>query len=94
MSLIHIKTSRGKPVMAGEVEITPVARSWRLNLPTVPGQKRALILNRPRAVEIRGSGGRRQTLPVRDRTRRSQLAICAGASALALALLTKRKRDS
>ena len=79
MSILHIETQAGEPIQAGDLRITPFARSVSLR---VPGFSGGLIWNRPSAVLVQSADGSEQVLPVHDTTRRQQLTIL-GAGLLA-----------
>lgn len=68
------QTSAGEPVIAGEVRIYPVARSYRINFPAASG---GIVWNRPLAVIVEDSNGSRQIIPVQDRTRQLQITFLA-----------------
>jgi hypothetical protein len=68
--LITSESRMGIPVQRGDLQITPIARSWRLQL----GQYFGLIWNRPSAVVIETAGSR-QVIPVIDFTRLVQWSI-------------------
>ncbi len=67
-------TSGGEPVRVGEMHIYPIARSYIVNLPAVKG---GIVWNRPLAVIVEDSRGKRQIIPVHDQTRRLQVAFLA-----------------
>jgi hypothetical protein len=73
-SILIQQTSAGEPVNAGEVNVYPVARSYRINF---PGARGGIVWNRPLAVIVEDSRGSRQFIPVQDRTRQLQVAILA-----------------
>lgn len=77
------QTSAGEPVIAGDIKIYPVARSYRLNFPSGHG---GIVWNRPRSVIVEDVMGRRQIIPIQDYTRRMQIFILA--AGLITALLT------
>ena len=77
------QTSAGEPVQVGEARVYPVARSYMVNL---PGGRGGIAWNKPLAVIVEDSQGKRQIIPVHDRTRRLQVAILA--SGLVASLLT------
>ncbi len=93
--MIVIETRTGDPIAAGDVWLVPVARSWRLDLGRV-----GLVWNRPAGVLVEVAGGvtpkGRQpsdaALPIRDWTRRWQLALFAAGLAGSLALWLGRPR--
>jgi hypothetical protein len=66
------QTSAGEPVQVGEMHVYPVARSYRIDF---PGGKGGMAWNKPFAVIVEDSHGKRQIIPVHDRTRRIQVAI-------------------
>lgn len=66
------QTSAGEPVVAGDVKIYPVSRSYRLNFPSGNG---GIVWNRPRSVIVEDAMGRRQIIPIHDYTRRMQIGI-------------------
>jgi hypothetical protein len=71
-STIVQHTSAAEPVKMGEVNIYPVSRSYRLNLPGASG---GISWSRPLGVIVEDQVGRRQVLPVKDVTRRYQVFI-------------------
>ena len=73
-SILVQQTSWGEPVNAGEVNVYPIARSYRINF---PGARGGIVWNRPLAVIVEDSRGGRQIIPVQDRTRQLQVAILA-----------------
>ena len=77
------QTSAGEPVIAGDIKIYPVARSYRLNFPSGHG---GIVWNRPRSVIVEDVMGRRQIITIQDYTRRMQIFILA--AGLITALLT------
>ncbi len=82
----------GEPITVGEVRLAPVARSMRLELGWG-----VVAWNRAVGVSVR-SGDGETMVPIRDRTRRLQLAIL-GAGLLGSLLLRvsgrrRRRRDS
>ena len=87
--LLKVETTATSPVRAGDLEITPVARAWRLK---VPGWKSGIVWSHPRSVEVKDSGGRERKLPVRNSTRLIQLAICSGAVVTTIAVKAVRKK--
>jgi hypothetical protein len=86
---ISIKRSTGRPVVAGNLELTPIAQALVLR---APGQVFGLIWNRPVAVQVKQvqAPGEEmqaaQVLPVYDYTRLAQLVIL-GAGLLGSALI-------
>ena len=73
-SILFQQTNWGEPVNAGDVNVYPVARSYRINFPAARG---GIVWNRPLAVIVEDSHGSRQIIPVQDRTRQLQVAILA-----------------
>ncbi len=77
--VLRIETRAGAPIVAGDVRLTPIARSVRLDL-----GRGALVWSRAIGVSARSareaSGGLPETLvPIRDLIRRLQLALRGGA---------------
>lgn len=68
------QTSAGEPVQVGEMHVYPIARSYMVNLPSV---KSGIVWNRPLAVIVEDSRGKRQIIPVHDKTRQLQIAFLA-----------------
>jgi hypothetical protein len=66
------QTSFGEPVAMGDVNLYPIARSYRINF---PGYQGGIAWNRPLAVVVEDSQGSRQVIPVQDRTRQLQVGI-------------------
>ena len=75
-----IESRTGIPVQHGDLRITPVARSLRLQM----GQHLGLIWNRPSAILVEAAGSRR-VVPVVDVTRLVQWSIWGLALAVLLA---------
>jgi len=73
-SILVQQTNWGEPVNTGDVNVYPVARSYRINFPAARG---GIVWNRPLAVIVEDSHGSRQIIPVQDRTRQLQVAILA-----------------
>jgi hypothetical protein len=73
-SILVQQTNWGEPVNTGDVNVYPVARSYRINFPDARG---GIVWNRPLAVIVEDSHGSRQIIPVQDRTRQLQVAILA-----------------
>jgi len=69
---LSIETRAGKPVYAGGIKIVPFARSIRWQFPKVPA---GFIWNRAVAVLAVYPDGREQVIPVRDTTRRIEVAL-------------------
>ncbi len=80
---ISIKKSSGRPVPAGNLELTPVSQALVIR---APGQVGGLIWNRPVAVRVQAPGEEAQVLPIYDYTRRAQILIL-GAGLLGSALI-------
>ncbi len=80
-----LETQAGDPIVAGGVRLVPIARSLRLRLGPF-----MVVWNRAIGVLVRsaagGPSGTETLVPVRDRTRRLQLAIL-GAGLLGALLL-------
>lgn len=68
------QTSSGDPVPVGDINVYPVARSYRMTFPGVHG---GMVWNKPLGVIVEDKLGNRQTIPVPDVTRRLQVAILA-----------------
>jgi hypothetical protein len=68
------QTSSGEPIIVGDLNVFPVARSYRINFPKDRG---GVLWNRPLAVIVEDQHGSRQIIPVPDKTRRLQMAILA-----------------
>jgi hypothetical protein len=73
-SILVQQTNWGEPVNTGDVNVYPVARSYRINFPAARG---GIVWNRPLAVIVEDSHGSRRIIPVQDRTRQLQVAILA-----------------
>lgn len=73
-SMLIQQTSAGEPVAMGDVTVYPVARSYRIDFPAARG---GIIWNKPLAVIVEDTQGSRQIIPVKDVTRRIQVAILA-----------------
>ena len=81
---------RGEPVTVGEMQVTPLAKTFRLPIPSISG---GLVWNRPFAVEVRAADGKEWSLPVPDVTRQAQIALLAmGLIGVLLIGLVSRKR--
>ncbi len=86
------QTSAGEPVIAGDIKIYPVARSYRLNFPSGHG---GIVWNRPRSVIVEDVMGRRQIIPIQDYTRRMQIfTLAAGLITTLLTWLIFRNSKS
>lgn len=89
------ETCAGDAVNAGDLEITPVARSFQLRSPKFPA---AFVWSRPVAVRVKSADGDIQEIPVRDITRQMQLLILAsgfiGSVLIWLALRRKRTQNT
>lgn len=72
MPLFEFETHAGEPYTAGNLRITPFARSLTLRLPGFPG---GLIWNRPTAVLVQDADGSEAVLPIHDITRRQQFTL-------------------
>ncbi len=77
------QTSAGEPISAGDLNIYPVARSYRIDFPAVHG---GIVWNKPLSVVVEDSQGIRQIIPIQDRTRWLQIGILA--AGLIVTLLT------
>jgi hypothetical protein len=77
--LITNESRTGRPLQSGDLQITPVARSLRLQL----GRNLGFIWNRPSAVVIEAAGNR-EVIPVIDYTRLAQWSIWGLVLAVAL----------
>ncbi len=75
MPAIQREIRNGKPVQAGEYEITPQTQVLSVRF---PGHKAGLIWNRPKAVIVHTADGQESTLPVRDVTRQIIWSMLAG----------------
>jgi hypothetical protein len=84
--LITNESRMGIPVQSGDLKITPVARSMRLQL----GQNLGFIWNRPSAVVVEAEGSR-QVIPVIDLTRLVQWSIWGLALAMLLVIWLKSR---
>ena len=85
------QTSAGEPITVGNLKVFPVARSYRMNF---PGGQGGMLWNRPLGVIVEDQQGKRQTIPVRDKTRRMQVAILAAGflGSLLAWMILKRSR--
>ena len=84
--MLAIETHTAEPIAAGELRLVPIARSARLELGRV-----SLTWNRAVGLTAESAGGE-TTVPIRDLTRRLQLAIL-GAGLLGSLLLRRRRRS-
>ena len=92
MPLIRYETQTGEAYLAGDTQITPLARVLRIQL---PGPYKGLIWNRPTGVLVKTPDGQEQHLPVRDVTRQAQLTLLGiGLFGGFLIWLLSRRRDS
>jgi hypothetical protein len=73
-SIIIQQTQAGEPINAGEMNIYPVARSYRIDFPAARG---GIVWNRPLAVIVEDPHGSRKIIPIQDRTRQLQVAMLA-----------------
>jgi len=90
-SFITVETGAGEPILAGGLTIVPFARSVRIHPAGVPV---GLIWNSPAALAIQGGDGPDRKLPMRDVTRRVQLALLgAGLAGSLLIWLTFRRKS-
>ncbi len=107
--MLAIETRAGNPITAGEVLLVPVMRSWRLELGRgglVWNRPAAVLVETGGGVTPEGGqrnvapkGGQRDNvaLPIRDWTRRCQLAILGAGLAGSLVLwlgCSRRRRHS
>jgi hypothetical protein len=72
MPLLQIQTQAGVPIQAGNLRLTPFARSVTLRFPNFPG---GFIWNRPTALLVQSADGNEELLPIHDLTRRRQFAL-------------------
>jgi hypothetical protein len=90
MPQIRFEIQRGETITAGETQVTPLTKTFRLPIPVISG---GLVWNRPFAVEVRGADGNVWSLPVSDITRQAQIALLAmGLIGVLLIGLVSRKR--
>jgi hypothetical protein len=90
MPHIGFEIQRGKPISAGEMQITPLTKAFELPIPSIFG---GLFWYRPYAVEVRTAEGKVWSLPVQDITRQAQIALLAmGLIGVLLIGLVSRKR--
>jgi hypothetical protein len=75
--VFQFETRAGEPISSGPFTIIPMARSLRIRLPRIAGNRvgGGLVWNRPVSIIVRPAQGDEYTLPVRDLTRRAQLAL-------------------
>ncbi len=75
---VSIKKSSGRPVQAGNLELTPISQALVVRLPGLfrnrlqPG---GLVWNRPVAVRVQAPGEAARILPVYDYTRLAQILL-------------------
>lgn len=74
--ILEITTESGRPIRAGDSEITPVVQTLRIGMRRRPG---GLEWLRPLAVIVKRPGQEDQTLPVVDVTRLAQWSALMGA---------------
>lgn len=80
-SWLQVETRAAQAVKAGDLQIIPMAQSWRLKLPWVRG---GVIWNRPVSVVVQTPDGGERVLGVRDATRQAQAALLGGSLAVVL----------
>jgi hypothetical protein len=66
------QTSSGDPISVGDLNVYPVARSYRM---IFPGGQGGMVWSKPLGVIVEDQHGSRQTIPLPDVTRRLQVAI-------------------
>jgi hypothetical protein len=90
MPAIETEIKTGEPILAGDVELTPLTRVLKIQ---VPGYHAGLIWNRPKAVIVKTLDGHETTLPVIDVTRIAIWAMLAGGllGAMIIGLLSRKK---
>ncbi len=99
---VSIKKSSGRPVQAGNLELTPISQALVVRLPGLfrnrlppsswPGRG-GLVWNRPVAVRVQAPGEAARILPVYDYTRLAQfLVLGAGLLGSTLIWLVYRGR--
>lgn len=66
----------GAPIQAGSFTLVPFSQVVRLQ---IPGSALGLIWNRPSSVLVRSTDGQEYLAPVKDETRRVQIALFCGA---------------
>ncbi|MEJ2599262.1 MAG: hypothetical protein P8Z00_13080 [Anaerolineales bacterium] len=67
---------KGAPIQAGNFILVPFSQVVRLQ---IPGSVLGLIWNRPSSILVRSTDGQEYLAPVRDKTRRVQIALICGA---------------
>lgn len=90
-SFLQISTQTAPPVQANGLTLTPRSQVVRLTWPHLSG---GLIWQRPIAVEVTTSDGQVTTLPVRDVTRQTQIALLLAAVAGVALLWAIRRRSA
>lgn len=90
-SLLGVAVEAG-PITHGDIEVTPVARSWTFHR---PGWSAGLVYNRPQAVLVKSEALGEKRLPIIDQTRRAQSLIWmyAGVCTLVFWLLVRAARQ-
>ncbi len=90
MSWFEHKINAGEAMQVGDMEITPLARMMKIQL---PGKHVGLIWNRPQAVVVKTPDGQESTLPVIDVTRVTVWAILGAGvlGALIIGVLLRNK---
>jgi hypothetical protein len=90
MSWFEHKINAGEAMHVGNLEITPLARVMKIQL---PGKHAGLIWNRPQAVVVRTPDGQENALPVIDVTRVTVWAILGAGliGALIIGMLLRNK---
>ncbi len=72
--LINVETRVSKPVHAGDIRITPIAKTLRVQ---PPGYWGFLCWSRPTAVIVQTPDWQEHVLPIRDVTRQAQFILLA-----------------
>ncbi len=89
---LQVRTTQGRPIVVGERQIVPIARSISLAVGRPGGPVAAgYVLNRPVAV-LETWHGQTRRIPIVDLTRLVQLAFLAAGVLLALAASRKRRQ--
>jgi hypothetical protein len=90
-SFLELENRAGSPILAGGTRLIPISRALILKF---PGMRGGVIWSRPVSVVARFADGQEQVIPIRDVTRRAQLALYGGALiGVLLTWLVRRQVD-
>jgi len=87
-SIIRVEQRYGEAIPVGPHEITPVAERIVIGRTEFPLQ---MIWMKPRAVRVRHSDGRVETIAIPDPTRRLEIGLLLGALTMGVAMLLRRR---